>query len=104
MADSDVFEWSCEAVEGATSLDRLESRGTLRLALKATGLDACDVNSEQMQTVMLRVLPAEFESRGVAEGASICDRLASDLGAQDFRAEIASADTVENIFGRFGRS
>ncbi len=35
-----LFDSIAEALEQATSLDRLESRGTLRLALETSGLDA----------------------------------------------------------------
>ena len=34
MADSVVFNFVCERIEGLTILDRLESRGTVRSALK----------------------------------------------------------------------
>ena len=48
MADDNVFDWVCGALESATSLDRLEARGTLRLALKASGLEARTVTAEQL--------------------------------------------------------
>ena len=48
MADAAVFDWICNRLEQDTSLDRLESRGTVRLALKSAGLDARSVTPEQM--------------------------------------------------------
>ncbi len=43
-----LFDSIAEALEQATSLDRLESRGTLRLALKTGGLDARSLTAEQL--------------------------------------------------------
>jgi hypothetical protein len=100
MADDNVFDWVCGALESATSLDRLEARGTLRLALKASGLEARTVTAEQLQAVILRVLPAELEARGVADATSVCQTLARDLDHQGFRA--AGGDSPENIFARLG--
>jgi hypothetical protein len=40
MADSPCFDRVCAALESETSLDRIEARGTVRLALKGAGLDA----------------------------------------------------------------
>jgi hypothetical protein len=36
---ADLFDFVAEQLEHHTSLDRLEARGTLRLALKEAGLD-----------------------------------------------------------------
>jgi hypothetical protein len=103
MADGNVFDWTCDALESATSLDRLEARGTLRLALKASGLDARNVTSEQLQTVIMRVMPSELEARGVADAASVCAGMARDLARQDFQTA-GGGDSPENIFARLGGS
>jgi hypothetical protein len=101
MADGSIFDWACDALESATTLDRLEARGTLRLALKGAGLDARSVNSDQLQTVIMRVLPPELEARGVSGSASICDKMAKDLASEGFD-ESTGSDSPENIFARLG--
>ena len=99
MADSTSFEFACAELERTTSLDRLEARGTVRLALKETGLEAHSVTPGQMATVMTKVLPTELATRGVEEGESICAAIAaglSDLPDGD------AADTPEAVFQRLG--
>ena len=49
MPDSAAFEWTCNELEERCSLDRLEARGTVRLALKQAGLEARSVTPEQMK-------------------------------------------------------
>lgn len=39
MADPTPFDFTAERLERSTPLDQLAARGTLRLALKAAGLD-----------------------------------------------------------------
>jgi hypothetical protein len=102
MPDENAFEWACTALEAATSLDRLEARGTLRLALKASGLDPKQVTQDQMSIVFTRVLPGELEARGVADATSICERLATGLAAQGLQA--AAGEAPEDVFARLGGS
>jgi hypothetical protein len=99
MADSTSFEFACAELERTTSLDRLEARGTVRLALKETGLEAHSVTPGQMATVMMKVLPKELATRGIKEGESTCTAIAaalSDLPDEDV------ADTPEAVFQRLG--
>jgi hypothetical protein len=99
MADSTSFEFACSELERITSLDRLEARGTVRLALKATGLEAGSVTPGQMATVMRKVLPKELDSRGIEDGESTCASIASALS--DLPEE-GAVDTPEEIFRRLG--
>ncbi len=103
MAGGEVFEVASQALETATSLDRLEARGTLRLALKEAGLDASTVSAEQMNVVLERVLPAELEARGVADADGVCRTITGQLELRRF--EPAGEDRVAAAaatLGRFG--
>ena len=75
MADARAFDLICEEIEQKSSLSRLEARGTVRLALKKAGLDATTVTPRQMLVVVEKLLPGEFESRGIEGGAQICAAL-----------------------------
>ena len=67
MADSSpVFDKTCEEIEQRTSLERIEVRGTVRIGLKAAGLDAIGVYGAQMAVMLRKLLPKELEARGVA--------------------------------------
>lgn len=99
MADSPSFDFACGELERATTLDRLEARGTVRLALKETGLEARSVTASQMAAVMDKILPKELTNRGVENADSICTMIAEALS--EMRDEVA-ADTPEAVFQRLG--
>lgn len=101
MPDSAAFEFVCSALERRTDLDRLQARGTVRLALKEAGLDARSAGVEQMQVVVDRVLPRELESRGVADADALCADLV--LGLEKVTDD-AAVETPETVFRRLGRS
>jgi hypothetical protein len=99
MADSVAFERVCEVLERDTSLDRLEARGTVRLALKAAGLDARNVAPDQMAVVAANLLPHELEARGVKGGDGVCAALRRELARLETPA---AAETPEAVFARLG--
>ena len=101
VADSPAFGWTCEELERETDLDRLEARGTVRIALKSSGLEAGSVLPDQMRVVIERVLPGELIARGVTGAEAICSRLASRVGSVDSGAVSESPDEV---FRRLGGS
>jgi hypothetical protein len=99
MTDSPVFECVCEVLERSSSLDRLESLGTVRLALKQAGLEARTVTTSQMTVVLEKVLPEELTSRGVGDADSLLGEVVNAL------ATVASGvqhDSPESVFARLG--
>lgn len=98
MADSTCFELACEVLEDSSSLDRLEARGTIRLALKAAGLDARNVTSDQMGVVVDKLLPGELKARGIENDDRICATLREKLAG----LETADVETPEVVFARLG--
>jgi len=79
VADSPAFAWLCHELEAATPLDRLESRGTVRIALKNAGLEAGTVRPDQLRVVIERLLPEELRVRGVEGGEALCARWAGEV-------------------------
>ena len=100
MADSPIFECVCEVLEQSTSLDRLESRGTVRLALKEAGLQAHNVTASQMSVVLQKVMPAELTRRGVTDIEGPLDRAVKALARLDIERDQSSPEAV---FERLGR-
>lgn len=99
MADSGAFELACEVLERDTDLDRLQARGTVRLALKAAGLDSRSVTPEQMAVVASNLLPGELAGRGVGNGDAVCGALEEKLSRME-GPEVA--ETPEAVFARLG--
>lgn len=99
MADSTAFEYACNELERVTTLERLEARGTVRLALKQTGLEARSVSPSQMATVLDRVLPGELANRGIENADAVCATIGRALAGM---RDEGSADTPEAVFQRLG--
>ena len=95
-----LFGVVAEGLEEESPLDRLEARGTLRIALKEAGLEPARTSVEQMIVVLRKVLPGELETRGISDGERVCEaliqrvRAAGEVGGND--------DGPEDVFGRFG--
>jgi hypothetical protein len=100
MASSTAFEWVCQELESATDLERLEARGTVRIALKQAGLEATSVTGEQLAVVLSRVLPGELTSRGIDAAEGLCQRIAA--GLDRIPAAPDQGDTPEAVFARLG--
>ncbi len=99
MADSPAFDLACEFLERESSLDRLEARGTIRLALKSAGLEARSVTPHQLEVIIEKVLPAELSTRGVEGVEALCESMRAALGALDVGHQ---AETPEAVFARLG--
>jgi hypothetical protein len=100
MAVSEAFEWVCQQIEEATPLDRLEARGTVRLAIKEAGLDARTVSFTEIAVLVKRVLPLELRRRGIDDGEPICASIFGRIGDRATRAP--SRETPEAVFSRLG--
>lgn len=102
MADSSAFDFACNELERGTSLQRLEARGTVRLALKDAGLEARSVSALQMSAVMTQLMPKELHNRGVENAEPICRAIASALAS--LPDDGVAVDTPESVFQRLGGS
>jgi len=96
-----LFDFLAEKLDERTALDRLASRGTLRLALKSAGLEPRALTVEQLRVICQRVLPGELASRGVPNAETVCNALIQDL-ASDAAPAGGAAASVESVFSRLG--
>ena len=99
MADSNAFSFLCDELEQASNLDRLEARGTVRLALKQAGLAAASVTSGQLAVVLDKILPDELQARGVDDANSLCSSLAAKLKSVPDEDD---SESPEAVFKRLG--
>jgi hypothetical protein len=100
MANALAFDWICDEIERTSPLNRLEARGTVRLALKKAGLEATTVTPQQMSIVLEKVLPGEFESRGIESGAQICADLRPQLA--QLASDAPGGEAPDQVFARLG--
>ena len=99
MAD-DLFDFTAERLEHHAGFNRLEARGTLRIAPKAAGLEPKNLTGTQLQVVFEKVMPEELDSRGVSNMQDVCAAVLADLAdARDVAAD-ASATSPDDVFRR----
>lgn len=101
-----IFEHIADGLERRTDLEKLEARGTVRLALKEAGLDAASLTASQALVVLSRVLPRELRARGVEGADSVCEALQTSLVAahpSDVAAAGDADESPEAVFRRLAR-
>jgi len=99
MADSKAFDYACDEIERGSSLQRLEARGTVRLARKEAGLEPRSVSGLQMSAVMTQLMPKELANRGVENADTLCRSISSALAALP---DDGGMETPESVFQRLG--
>lgn len=99
MADT-LFDIAAEQIEHHAGIDRLEARGTLRIALKAAGLEPKNLTGDQLQVVFEKVMPGELDSRGVRDVRDVCAAVLADLARAGGAAADDAATNPDAIFRR----
>ncbi len=99
MADT-LFDIAAKQLEHHAGLDRLAARGTLRIALKAAGVEPKNLTGAQLQVVFEKVMPGELDSRGVSDAQDVCAAVLADVGSAGGAAADASATSPDDIFRR----
>jgi hypothetical protein len=98
--DATLFDFASERLEHHAGFDRLEARGTLRIALKAAGLAPNSMTGAQLRVVFEQVMPGELDSRGVSNMQDVCAAVLADLGSAGGAAAGAGATSPDDIFRR----
>jgi len=96
------FDLAAELLEQHSPLDRLEARGTLRIALKDAGLDAKSVTLAQLRVVFEKVMPTELEKRGVADAEGVCATVIDAAASSWSASEAQDSGDAEAVFRRLG--
>ena len=103
MADS-VFGFVADELEKRTDLEKLEARGTIRLALKSAGFNPREVTCEQMAVVLAQVMPDELRPRGIDAPDSLCTELARLVMGFTPAGGESPGTSPEDVFRRLARS
>jgi hypothetical protein len=101
VADSGVFDWVCEQLEQRSELNRLEARGTVRLALREAGLESRSVTGSQLAVVLEKLLPKELSSRSIRDADALCRGLKEDALSR-FDDAGSTTEQPEDVFARLG--
>ena len=98
-----IFDFVSDELERLTKLEKLEARGTVRLALKAAGLDVRTVTTPQMVATLQKVMPNEIRARGVANSEQICRTIVTALEAVHPSSSAVNPESPEAIFRRLAQ-
>ena len=101
VKEASLFDLVAEKLEECSALNRLEARGTLRIALKDSGFDAKSVAPDQLRVVIERLLPQHLGERGVPAPDEVCQLLVGSIPRQ---GSADANDSPEAIFARLGTS
>jgi hypothetical protein len=99
---SNLFDRAAEQLELSSDLDRLEARGTLRLAVKEAGLNFKALSILELGVVFEKIMPAELKLRGIDKAEEICSTLFKNLEATASGSEEAASSSVDDVFSRLG--
>jgi len=102
MAKS-AFEVCCEALEGVTTLTGLESRGTIRIALKKAGLEPARARHDEIRRALPHVLPPELGLRGIETPDDVCRKIDALLERAKLEESDSPGDATEEVFDRMDR-
>jgi hypothetical protein len=98
--DAALFDFAANSLQQHSPFDRLEARGTLRIALKAAGLEPKNLTESQLQVVFEQVMPGELDSHGVSDVTAVCAAVIADLESVRGGAEDAIATSPDDVFAR----
>jgi hypothetical protein len=77
--DSDLFTIVADRLCQLTDLDRLQSRGTVRIAFKNAGVDVESFGLDDLRAVLEKIMPGLLAQRGCADAEAICDAIMKSL-------------------------
>ena len=103
MSES-LFEFVASELQTRSRLENLEARGTLRLALKSSGLTARDVTPDQMAVVLEQVMPRELRARGIENPEAVCEELSQAVKGMKAEGDESAGGSPEDVFRRLSRS
>ena len=90
---SDLFALVADRLEAETVFGRLETRGTLRIALKKAGVDAKSFTLVELEATFAKIMPDELARRGVRNAAGVCGSVLKSLpsGLRDASGDPATS-------------
>ena len=99
-----LFDLAAQKLEQHTGFSQLETRGTLRIAVKAAGLDPRNLTLDELRVVFEKLLPGELEQRGVSDTAGACAAVMRGLENAPIAATDSSSSSPDDVFRRLAKA
>ncbi len=97
-----LFDIAAERLGESSDLDRLATRGTLRIALKEAGLDAHKLTIPQLRVVFEKLMPKELDARGISDAATTCEAVMDEIARSADAIDVESSASPDDVFQRLG--
>ena len=97
--DTDPFTIVSDRLCEISELDRLEARGTIRIAFKQAGVDVQRFGLDDLEAVFAKIMPGELEKRGCADASAICDAIMKSLEGDLPQTATRSKDEIMQRLG-----
>lgn len=98
--ETTLFDFAAECLEHHTGFSRIESRGTLRIALKSAGLEPKSLSLDELCVVFEKLMPGELETRGVSDANAVCSAVIGDVAESPAAAEADRSANPDDVFRR----
>jgi len=95
----DLFTIVADRLCELSELDRLESRGTIRIAFKKAGVDVKRFGLVDLGAVFATIMPEELELRGCVDPGPTCDAIIGSLEGEAPRTLTGSRDEIIRRLG-----
>jgi hypothetical protein len=97
--DSDAFTIVADRLCKLSDLDRLEARGTIRLAFKQAGVDVRCFGMDDLEAVFAKIMPRELQARGCSDSESICKAVVNSMHGDLPETAARSSDEIMRRLG-----
>lgn len=97
-----LFELAADLLERHSQLDRLESRGALRLALRDAGLRADTLVRREIDAVLEKLMPERLAKMGVSDARSVSARMRGEIARAAAAGGPGPDVDRDRIFRRLG--
>ena len=102
--ETSLFDFAAQKLEQHTGFSQLEARGTLRIAVKAAGLDPKSLSVDELRVVFAKLMPAELEQRGVKDSSSACSAVVRELENAPIAEADAASNNPDDVFRRLAKA
>lgn len=102
--ETPLFDFAAQKLEQHTGFSQLEARGTLRIAVKAAGLEPKSLTVAELRVVLEKLMPGELEQRGVKDALSICSAVMRDLEDAPIAESDSDSSNPDDIFRRLAKA
>ena len=99
-----LFDFAAQKLEQHTGFSQLEARGTLRIAVKAAGLEAKSLTADELRVVLEKLMPGELDQRGVKDTLGVCSAVIRDLEDAPVADDDSGSNNPDDVFRRLAKA